>query len=506
MHSNCFKCTISLEVNFMAARDNAFEYTETKYLTRREISNEIGVKITDEMWNRVLNYRTSFYSSISLKDNDNKQLYVCLCPSLASKLNVIRTRLSRLGESFSRLNETSGDKQHFRLTNFTQDITLVAAIRNINIDSSRAKRLISSENPYDDLEEGLLNYVSCLKYVEEHLTSQIDDNYLADLYSLLTGNPELTSFYRNNEVEDDDSRAMVARIYNHAYVDNIETMMNSLFEYLNKSKDEPVLKALITYFYVNYVRPFEKNNEEIAVLLAKAAVTRSDAGEVGALIPLEFLFSSKLEYTKKNFQEILLTGDVTYFISPVLPFVENQIAQLLDLLNEYTVQELRQDFYQEEDNKVEEVKQIEEPAPKEEEKVEIQKEVVIYKQEEIKPQEIVEEKPQEKMVEEADEENDDDEVFETIPVELIPPKIDEKEAKRLQEHLLELDYRLKKHEAYFFARHHALGSYYTIEQYKKTTKCVYETARTSMEHLVELGYYEKKKVGKKFVYTPKKRK
>ena len=29
--------------------------------------------------------------------------------------------------------------------------------------------------------------------------------------------------------------------------------------------------------------------------------------------------------------------------------------------------------------------------------------------------------------------------------------------------------------------------YYTIDQYKKAVKCVYETARTSMEKLVEFG-------------------
>ena len=85
------------------------------------------------------------------------------------------------------------------------------------------------------------------------------------------------------------------------------------------------------------------------------------------------------------------------------------------------------------------------------------------------------------------------------------PELDEKEAKRLESNLLELDVRLKKGEARFYARHCTLGRYYSIEQYKKLNRCVYETARTSMEHLVELGYYKKAKVGKKFVYTPIKR-
>ena len=484
----------------MATRDIGFEYTENKYSTRREISNEIGVKITDEMWNRIVTYRKSFYDDIQLRDNANKHLSVCLCPSVATKLNVAKTRLERLNENFSLLNETSGDKSHFRLMSYTEAIVLVAKLRNISIESSRAKRLISSENPYDELEEGLLDYLAALRYIADHKDIEIDDNYLADLYSLVSNNPELTSFYRVRELEDDDSRAMVSRVYNHASTKNIETMMNGLFTYIKTSKHNPILKGLVTYFYVDYVHPFDKYNDEIAILLAKAAMRTPNIQEVVTFLPLENLLTTKLDYTKKNYQEILLSSDVTYFIAPVLPFIEAETANLLDLLNEYSVQELRKDFYQEEEKE----EKVETPAIKQEVKVEEVKEKepeVIFDKKKEEPQKIDE---KEELIEDEEEE-DEEEEFETIPVELIPNKIDEKEARRLQEHLLELDYRLKKHEAYFFARHHNLGSYYTIEQYKKTVKCVYETARTSMEHLVELGYYEKKKVGKKFVYTPKKR-
>ena len=86
-----------------------------------------------------------------------------------------------------------------------------------------------------------------------------------------------------------------------------------------------------------------------------------------------------------------------------------------------------------------------------------------------------------------------------------PEELDEKTAQRLERHLLELDVRLKKGQAAFYARHCTLGMYYTIDQYKKATKCVYETARTSMDKLVEFGYYVKAPAGKKFVYTPVKR-
>jgi hypothetical protein len=41
--------------------------------------------------------------------------------------------------------------------------------------------------------------------------------------------------------------------------------------------------------------------------------------------------------------------------------------------------------------------------------------------------------------------------------------------------------------------------------YQKEMNVVYETARTSMEQLVSLGYYRRESVKNKFVYTPVKK-
>ena len=45
----------------------------------------------------------------------------------------------------------------------------------------------------------------------------------------------------------------------------------------------------------------------------------------------------------------------------------------------------------------------------------------------------------------------------------------------------------------------------TVDQYKKCVGCAYETARSSMNNLVLLGYYKKEILKKKFVYIPVKR-
>ena len=76
------------------------------------------------------------------------------------------------------------------------------------------------------------------------------------------------------------------------------------------------------------------------------------------------------------------------------------------------------------------------------------------------------------------------------------------EIKDYVRYLLETNPSLNKKQASFYASHCTNGRYYTIQQYKAFTKCVYETARTSMDKLAEEGYYKKLQFKNKFVYTP----
>lgn len=59
---------------------------------------------------------------------------------------------------------------------------------------------------------------------------------------------------------------------------------------------------------------------------------------------------------------------------------------------------------------------------------------------------------------------------------------------------------LKKEQIQFYVQHRSLGHYYTIQNYIKECEVCYETARYSLDQLVEFHWYDKKKIGKKFVY------
>ena len=495
----------------MANNDLAMRFTENKYATKNEVSKELKISVIDGVWDKILSYRSLFYQYLSVKGIDKGQLRVCLCPTIDNKVKNVEEKLARLLNDYRKLDRVNGDSQYFELEQSIKCLQNIAVKKNLVSDKETIKKIINGDRQNRDL----ANYHDALKFVERKYNNTIDVDYLADLYSLVTGNQELTSFYRDIDNEDVNSSAIISRVYKSAPHNLIEQMMEGLFVFIEKSPLKSVLnKALITFYYVEFVKPFKNYNDEIAVLLAKSVLAHNGFNEFAACLPFEALLNENANEMNRLFYEVQLTSDVTYFLTFALDSVDHIFDRLLDNLADYSSQIIKNDFYRVDDNNTdqlslfEEVK--EEPAPKVEEKkpepkVEQPVERIIIK-------EVIREvpAPTEEKKEEPKKEVPVMETVENKPqglaVSFIPEELDEKTALRLERHLLELDVRLKKGQAAFYARHCTLGMYYTIEQYKKATKCVYETARTSMEKLVEFGYYEKKLVGKKFVYTPVKRK
>lgn len=485
----------------MAQKEIQIECTEDKYCSRSEMQKKLSFPVSDLLWKKVTDYRSTFNRSISLKWMGNRSFCVCVYPTFASKVNQIEGKFNRLISEYNNLDKANGDFKYFKISCLKSSLLEIAKSLNFTIAEDRLSKLIVSENPFDTNEDRLVNYINALRYIEEKYVNNVDVDFLAELYSRVSGNPELTSFYRERDEINVNSLALVSRIYEFAPCEYIEPLMESLFEFIQNSNISVLQKAMIAYCYINMVRPFNDYNEEISVLIAKAVLAHCAYGESATLVNLEILNNIKRDSKQKINNEVQQYSDLTYALCNYVGIIDDSITATLAILREYNLKELKNDFYKADEP-------IAVTSEKNETKTEVYTSVETKKVEEVTPK--VEEIKSVKEVEKAPSINDKKEEINDTPrgiaVNYIPPVLDEKTASRLEQHLLEMDVCLKKGEAYFYARHCTLGMYYTIDQYKKNVKCVYETARTSMEHLVELGYYSKKQVGKKFVYTPIERK
>jgi len=286
------------------------------------------------------------------------------------------------------------------------------------------------------------HYFLALSHSVEKRMSPLNEEWILAMLTDLHGTDNLPSFYREKELTD-RPKSLVARIYEAAPYPQIESLMTTLMQYVEHTPYSSVLVAMIACFYVDYAKPFESFNDEMSVLTCKNILIQSGWESLAAYLPLEGVMDAPA--FSSVCQEVQKTKDVTYFVMFLLPIFEDAIQAMLNQWTLAQVENLQQEQRQND------------PIPT--------------------PTQLASEP--------------------------ISPNVHQEiDANRYQTSLLETHPSMRKAEAYFYARHREKGKFYTIAQFKTLMGCAYETARTSMEHLVELGYYRKEQYKNKYVYTP----
>ena len=494
----------------MAGNDLAMRFTEDKYATKNEVARELKITSIDTFWANIQAYRSHFYHYLSIRTIEKNMIVFCGCPALISLTNSVEMKLMRANREYGMILPSS--KQFKQLSNtFGREIlSILNDFEKLGVGEdfydSVLRHEVVSAIPQNML---LVNYLKALNYIKRAYVNNIDEDFLGELYCKLLGTEELTEFYRSNEDRNPENRVLIDRVYTSAPKDAILSMMGYLFTFIANSKLNTTLKATIAFYYVNYVKPFSKYSEEMAVLLAKAILAHEAFGETVVDLPLEKLLLLPTEDTARVYVEVQKTADVTYFVNYAFKFISAKCDEFLDDIANSKVAELKEDFYQADETPQEEIPEAKEEkietidlfaASEEDEEVEqVQEEVKPQPKPQVKEEMVVEqpvvEQPKKKTVKVTY-------VQEELAVAYIPVALDEKQAILLEQDLLERDPELKKGEAKFYARHCTKGKKYTIAQYKKCLRCAYETARTSMDHLAELLYYRKEKIKNKYVYIP----
>ena len=496
----------------MAGNDLAMRFTEDKYATKNEVAKELRVLSADTFWSNILAYRSHFYHYLTVRTIEKNMLVFCGCPAINSLVNNIEMKLIRANREYGMINPNSKQYRTISLKFNRQILKILNETEQLGVGEdfydSVIRHEVISAIPNNML---LVNYLKALSYIKRSYVNPIDEDFLAGLYAKLVGMEELVDFYRVSEDRNPENRVLIDRVYTSAPVNLIEPMMNYLFNFISTSTLSASLKAIITFFYINYVKPFSKYSEEVAVLMAKAILAHDAFGETVVDLPLEKLLLLPSEEAARVYVEVQKTADITYFVNYVFKYLGQYCDNFLDDITKSKVEELREDFYQV-DEKPQEVP-IPEPEPVKPTRVETidlfaaseepepvkpaparVAEPVPQKEEEPEEQPVIEQ-PKKKTVKVTY-------IQEELAVAYIPVALDEKQAVLLEQDLLERDPELKKGEAKFYARHCTKGKKYTIAQYKKSLRCAYETARTSMDHLAELLYYRKEKIKNKYVYIP----
>lgn len=437
----------------MANQDLSIRYTLDQYATKAEVAKGLGTSMIDGIWQQILQYRALFVIPLPLQSIDRQPLVIHLTPTLLEKVHAFERKLTKVLGFFSSIDALTVIPQSFKPI-LIQSLTPIAK----HYGASTAIRNLTSiiEGKEEDRSQELLfvqRYYASLSLLSQRRQRRMDEELFGDLLVSLMGHDNLESFYREKDLTN-RPRSVVAKVYESAPHSMIESMMHTLIDYVNQAKISPTIISIIAFYYLSYVKPFDVYNDELSYLVMKNILIHADYEITPLFLAIESCIENEVFEIKML--EVQKTSDITYLIDYLIPLLNTSIDAMLN----HMVSLDRQLIKKEQNTHV------------------------------VSPS------------------------SQTPPVSLITPTAvsssslvvehtnAEIEANKLVEDLLHTHIDMKYLEAFFYSRHRQLGKFYTIAQFKQKTGCAYETARTSMEHLVKLGYYRKEPYKNKYVYTP----
>ncbi|HOJ45611.1 MAG TPA: hypothetical protein PK340_06240 [Bacilli bacterium] len=454
----------------MGNDDLAIRFSNEMYATRSEVSKALGTSLIDTIWTNIIKYRGQFTRYLSLRQIDHGQLSLVLTPSISESLNAIERKLVKAMLKLGKISKTSSTYAQYEQDFFARQLDFVAQKYRLGVNESFLKSIVNDTvSTISPDRMVLVNYYAAIKYLKNHQNDPIDEAFFADIYALLSGQDDLATLYRQHEIASYEQKALIGKTYAAAPIARIEEMMGQLQDFIVHADFSPLVKAVTVFYYMVLIKPFETYSEEMALLTMKHILVHADFDEIPLLMNFEeWLLDPREELARVN-NEVQKSGDVTYLLASFIPMANNAIERILDGAINLEKEVLK-----------DEVRTDQTPSN-------------INVEDEHKPQseQILAPTPNKPL-----------QLDERMALPGVPVALDEVDAARIEEHLMETNPALKRGEAYFYARHCTIGKFYTISQFKKTLGCAYETARTSMDHLASLGYYRKESYKNKFIYTP----
>ncbi|MBO4541237.1 MAG: Fic family protein, partial [Bacilli bacterium] len=287
----------------MAGIELGARWTDEKYATKSDLVANLHTSLIDQLWERVESYRRTYQKSLSLRTLTQHSFKITLTPIINHRISEFEKRLDALRREYEALGDAP--KIQTRVCSFSklEMLRSIAEIDNVRIPDISLKAMLNGTYRESDLtHQPVLCYRDALSYLEKNFTQPLTEDLLAEIYGLLLGQRELTSFYRLENPKTVYNTVQVNRDYYYAPAESLNYQMEAFFSFLVNDPCDFFVKAIAAFYAIIYLKPFDRHNEAVASLLAKFILAQSGLGEAATLIPLE----SILRPSRKRFKELFL--------------------------------------------------------------------------------------------------------------------------------------------------------------------------------------------------------
>lgn len=487
------------------AERNDKRFSEDAYATKEDVSKAFNLTSVDFIWNDVVNYRKGLTQTLELPNNDKTKFSLVMTHSIMNRLLAYERNLTKAFYIYNQLSDFG--KNDFSKKRLLKILGNTGAASGSKQSDTFLLTLISgttSAIPNDAVI--IKNYQTALKFISHHDGGDVSYMDFNALNSILNSGTEpegplKDKNYRTTAIEE-PHYYQTGYVYKAALTDRIDEMMESLSAFINDGSQFISVRAIGALYYSLYIKPYEYFFEPFSALCFKMALAKNGYALFASFINIEGLILFKDEALKKADENVQKNFDLTYFYDMALNYLNDDISDIFA-----DIEEVKKDEVSHEMKSVglspSEKALINESEPKNFAKAASPETPAILTPTPAayKPAETPAVKPASPdAVISAPAQQIYGPVNVAIPV--FPKGFEDADVEKVTVDLMETYPTLRRSQAHFYASHCTVGRSYTIQEFKKSEVTSYETARTSMDYLSQLGFYEKAKVRNKFVYRP----
>jgi Fic family protein len=284
------------------------------------------------LWLLIKLFRKSQYSLFQLTDKPAYQFRFTLAPSLVEQLHELDIHLSRFPGNPGILPE--GDHDLYLTDGLARDAIGLAKLGRLNPGGRKSMDiLLDGLSPGSEDEAAVASGWKLLEGLQRSRFSPYTSEFIRGLHARLFFGKQFAGKYREEKYSGEIRSSTGELLHSGSDSGEIENLLQAVCRFANESGRirfvHPLIKGIILFYLICYIRPFEKGNTRIGALFCY--VFLQEAGY--PMVPFVSFMESLGQDVERLYRAFLFSGfdenDITYFIQFVLGNMHSGLLKLI---------------------------------------------------------------------------------------------------------------------------------------------------------------------------------
>lgn len=315
----------------MRTQDLVRKYTDAEYLSKKQISERVGVSMAETVWRLTTEYREKYRFALEIKRFDKLPFSIVIPPSVMALANTAERSMLKYAMLFEtyKMRESFSDNKAltlFKKSVIKDDLLLTAHHQEITISDKDIEMMLKPDN-FHLHNTVVWGYYKTIDYLVNKSSEGVNMALIRDMNNCMSNTENTSLYYRPIDAynatlppvnEFEGATGSTGKISEH---------MSLLLEFYQSDYElSPFIIGAIAFAYFLYISPFDKYNLYLATLLMLKIIADYGYGECTYYSSMMQFVIQRKDELKDIFDEVKRSGDLTYIITFVC-------KQFIDALN-----------------------------------------------------------------------------------------------------------------------------------------------------------------------------